>query len=165
MELLSGSSVFSFTAPSAAATLNLLEKGPWFFMGNSFTVHPWPLNSRLADLPLHLITFWVQVHGLQRGHTTRKNARWIGDQIGQVVDIDADGVPTGNKGFLRIRIQMNSRSPLSPGFWFPHTEREATWADFRYEKLSDFCFRCGRLGHIVNTCTYAFHPFADKLGP
>lgn len=40
MELLSGSSVFSITAPSAATALNLLEKGPWSVMGNNFIIHP-----------------------------------------------------------------------------------------------------------------------------
>lgn len=73
--------------------------------------------------------------------------------------------PEGSHSFLRVRVQIDSRAPLPPGFWFNHSATEDTWADFRYERLSDLCFRCGRLGHIINTCTFQRHPSAERLGP
>ncbi|KAK9939728.1 hypothetical protein M0R45_016417 [Rubus argutus] len=41
MELLGGTSIFSISAPSEAATDKLLEHGPWSVMGCSFSLHPW----------------------------------------------------------------------------------------------------------------------------
>ena len=31
-------------------------------------------------------------------------------------------------------------------------ERAWAWASIKYEKLSDFCFVCGKLGHLWKNC-------------
>ena len=28
------------------------------------------------------------------------------------------------------------------------------WAEVRYEKVADLCFKCGRMGHVMKNCEY-----------
>ena len=47
------------------------------------------------------------------------------------------------RGFLRVRIIVNTQNPLITGCWLPREDDKDTWVEFRYERLQDFCYRCG----------------------
>lgn len=53
------------------------------------------------------------------------------------------------RGFLRVRIIVNTRNPLITGCWLLRKDDKDTWVEFRYERLQDFCYRCGRIGHVM----------------
>ncbi|KAI8010271.1 hypothetical protein LOK49_LG06G00617 [Camellia lanceoleosa] len=61
------------------------------------------------------------------------------------------------------------RNPFREVF-FLHTgqargEGEAApWVPFKYEKLSDFCFDCGRLGHDRYSCKFVSRETGSKSG-
>ena len=42
--------------------------------------------------------------------------------------------------------------PLIEGFWLPKSEKGRRWINVRYERLFDFCFACGLLGHLLKNC-------------
>ncbi|XVF84491.1 hypothetical protein PTKIN_Ptkin17bG0041100 [Pterospermum kingtungense] len=86
------------------------------------------------------------------GHQ-RKSAplkRLIFEDLEEVED------PDWNSGigrfFLRMMVAMDVSKPLIPGFWVPRRDRERVWAKVRYEKMADFYFACGRLGHVMRFC-------------
>ncbi|OMO94054.1 reverse transcriptase [Corchorus capsularis] len=94
-----------------------------------------------------------EIHDLPLEMLSNKNAKIIGQTIGSVINIDE---PTGLKGFgqsfLRIRVGIKVDDPLICGFWVPRRNRGKLWAKIRYERLADFCYSCGKLGHLAKHC-------------
>lgn len=58
------------------------------------------------------------------------------------------------RGFLRVRVNVNTRNHLATGCWLPRHNNKETWIEFRYERLQDFCYRCGRIGHVNTECSF-----------
>lgn len=48
--------------------------------------------------------------------------------------------------------EIRVEDPLTPGFWWLNGQGQEKWAQLRYERLSDFCYGCGYLGHTSNSC-------------
>lgn len=49
-------------------------------------------------------------------------------------------------------MEVNFKNPLLAGFWWWDSEGEEKWATIKYERLSDFCYGCGCLGHTTQAC-------------
>lgn len=84
---------------------------------------------------------------------TKENAEKIGNFMGTFI-------PTNTKGsnsykmtrFLRVRVAIDIRKPLKTRFFLLRENNTMLWIQFKYERLSDFCYRCGLLGHNENFC-------------
>lgn len=193
--------VYAIMASSTAAADGVMSTSPWCINGAVFSLHRWPMARRIEQIPLHMVTFWIQIHGLSPVEMTTNTARFIGNQVGRVLDLDDPLSLDGWRGFVRVQVQVDSREPLLPGFWhYPEpsdvfgtldqteshqpneieaalaalqgldaennlNQAEEIWIEICYERLSDFCYLCGRLGHGANSCTFPRHPSAHRLGP
>ncbi|KAM1743562.1 hypothetical protein ACFX12_013443 [Malus domestica] len=62
--------------------------------------------------------------------------------------------PAKARGFQRVRLLINTAKPLVNGCWLSRENNRDTWVEFRYERLQDFCYRCGHLNHVNNECTF-----------
>ncbi|KAM1984999.1 hypothetical protein ACFX16_013206 [Malus domestica] len=52
----------------------------------------------------------------------------------------------------------DTSKPLVTGCWLPQEDNMETWVKFRYERLQDFCYKCGRICHVLNECFFAQAP-------
>lgn len=64
------------------------------------------------------------------------------------------GTRTGitEKNFLRVKVELDTTIPLRDGFRWTNSKDDEKWATIRYERLSDYCYGCGRLGHTLPNC-------------
>ncbi|KAL2930824.1 Guanine nucleotide-binding protein subunit beta, partial [Bienertia sinuspersici] len=62
-----------------------------------------------------------------------------------------DSDVSGWAKFMRVRVRMDVHKPLPRGSTMK-LGGERIWVDFRYERLSGFCFVCGCLRHGVREC-------------
>ncbi|OMP01185.1 Zinc finger, CCHC-type [Corchorus olitorius] len=65
---------------------------------------------------------------------------------------------------------MDIRKPLVKGFWTDRFDRGRVWVDLKYERLGDFCYNCGKLGHTDKSCDKEIKSFEQaerdgRFGP
>ncbi|OMO52652.1 hypothetical protein CCACVL1_29137 [Corchorus capsularis] len=144
---------FSLRFSSDLAKRRALEDGPWSIMGSCLALKEWRNGIEIYDMDFSEIEVWVQIHKIPLEMMNLENAGVIGKRLGRVVSIeDPKEVKGVGSNFIRIRLGIDICKPLVEGFWIPRREGRKTWAEVKYEKLSDFCYGCGKLGHMVKNC-------------
>ncbi|XVF04562.1 hypothetical protein REPUB_Repub05bG0094300 [Reevesia pubescens] len=58
------------------------------------------------------------------------------------------------KGVLRMKVLFKVDEPLKGGFNLKRGNRSTIGISFRYEYLPNFCYHCGRLGHLAKDCCH-----------
>ncbi|CAB4298755.1 unnamed protein product [Prunus armeniaca] len=96
--------------------------------------------------------FWVQAHNLPLNRMTVKTGRQIGNRLGQCIDVmeGADGECLGR--YLCIRVRLDVTKPLRRVMKLQFDHSLEAVIEFKYERLPDFCYVCGRIGHVVKEC-------------
>lgn len=151
--------IFLFRFKTASDKNFVLNSGPWSIMGHLLVLKEIQKGPTLEAMDFSLCPFWVQIHGLPITCMTSANAKKIGTQFEALIDIDGEEEQGGlilSRSFLRLRVMEDTSKPLLRGFFFrrPAVSTEKIWIQFKYERLSDFCFQCGRLGHEKNSCKF-----------
>lgn len=80
-----------------------------------------------------------------------------GEKLGNVIEVEAKDKGNCVGKFGRIRILKNIAEPLLKGLCvsLPNSIEES-YIVLIYEKLSNFCYVCGRLGHVSRDCEDSF---------
>ncbi|RXI08916.1 hypothetical protein DVH24_023060 [Malus domestica] len=55
---------------------------------------------------------------------------------------------------MGVKVEVDTSNPLTTGCWLLRDNNNESWIEFRYERLQDFCYRCGRIGHPNTECTF-----------
>uniref|UniRef100_A0A803PJH0 Reverse transcriptase domain-containing protein n=1 Tax=Cannabis sativa TaxID=3483 RepID=A0A803PJH0_CANSA len=106
---------------------------------------------------LHYVPFWVQIYGIPFMCKSHDLARFIASEVGDLIEVDKDTVKEGTGPYLRIRVLLDVNLSLRRGMniRFIRMGREfVKWIDFKYERLPDFCFFCGKLDHTKRYCHF-----------
>ncbi|KAI8031497.1 hypothetical protein LOK49_LG01G02409 [Camellia lanceoleosa] len=140
--------MFQFSDP--ADRQKVLMEAPWSVMGYLMVLQPLATGKSVEEIDFKWSPFWIQVHGLPVAKLTRQNGEIIGRRIGNLVRVEAlhDGLLL-ERSFLRLRVEVDVSELLPWGFILQHhgSEDKESWISYKYERLSDFCYDCGRLGH------------------
>ncbi|GLT81410.1 hypothetical protein SLA2020_527990 [Shorea laevis] len=129
----------------------ILQESPWFVKGSHIVLKEWPISQRFDEIEFSYSAFWVQVHGLPKGCMTQENIQLIGSFFPRLISWDQSTLG-GLKSFLRLWVEINVHAPFLSGFQFQQQGEEIWNAEFKYEKLVDFCYNCGLLGHTNKSC-------------
>ncbi|KAH7861053.1 hypothetical protein Vadar_021030 [Vaccinium darrowii] len=111
--------------------------------------------------------FWVQIHGLPVEKLSRANAETIGSRLGKLMALETSSAGFClSRGFLQVRVEINTSQPLPKGFWLRGKAglTNDRWISFKFEKLPDFCYACGRLGHDNKGCRFVSKVDGENSG-
>jgi interleukin-1 receptor-associated kinase 1 len=140
--------LFRFSTKKDADTV--LRNGPWSFDRNLLILHKVTGEEQPSDLNMHKISFWVRVYDLPFKLRSEAMAKKLGNIMGSFEEVDPkDSYRTGR--FLRLRTSLDLRKPLKKGTKIKFQDRNL-WVDFKYERLPNFCFACGKIGHQMKEC-------------
>lgn len=76
----------------------------------------------------------------------------IGGRIGEVQEVNTDEAGECISSFARIRVKMNVTQPLQKRLLLKLDDGGMMSLRVAYEKLLEFCFCCGLIGHQFREC-------------
>ncbi|KAF7128084.1 hypothetical protein RHSIM_Rhsim11G0021600 [Rhododendron simsii] len=149
--------IFLFRFEDPEDRSKVLQNRPWSFMNSLMVLQPLVNGMTILDHVFSTCPFWVQIHGLPVGKMNRANAEIIGRRFQRLLALEgsSDGILL-DRSFLRVRVEIDLNNPLPKGFWLRKSSvlLKDLWISYKYERLSDFCYGCGRIGHDSRACKF-----------
>lgn len=75
----------------------------------------------------------------------------VGNKMGIVMEVDVDEDGVGWSPYLRIKAELDITKPLMR-WTLLNLQGNQNWISFKYERLPNFCFRCGIIKHNESRC-------------
>lgn len=126
-----------------------MKGGTWSFDKSLLLFEDLKGGNGLDSLDFRYAPFWVHFHKLPMACFYRKYAITLANSIGSFdyVDLSDCGSPKGET--LRVRVITDIKKPLRRGTNVKvDSMGEEIWSPITYEKLPDFCYQCGLIGHV-----------------
>ncbi|CAL1359859.1 unnamed protein product [Linum trigynum] len=151
--------LFIFTFSNEEIREKIWRVRPWSLSNTLTAVEKYNGRGKPEEVPMEKVAMWVQIHGMHQNQRSEQNMVVIGTHyFPGFLDLDRASLEfSGYRKFLRILVEVDLREPVPIGFDFPFTdeitgEEHCDIIDFKYERLVELCYFCGRIGHNWPTC-------------
>ncbi|KAK4413668.1 hypothetical protein Salat_2779600 [Sesamum alatum] len=134
----------------------VLELRPWIFDKNLVVLAPLAERDDPLLVNLDWCPFYVHVHDLKLGQRTVNVVRHIGRSLGTWLDEDSIARDISWFEAVRIRLNLNVTRPLKRALTLCSEHGEEFVVRLTYDRLPNFCYLCGTLGHISRFCELRF---------
>ncbi|TXG72599.1 hypothetical protein EZV62_001178 [Acer yangbiense] len=147
-----GDNVFMFYFINRADRDRVWRRGPWHFGNSLISLEKTSGLGNVANIEFNRADFWIQIHDIPILCMNRRTARWLAEQIGEVVEILSESRECwGN--FLRVKVRIDISKPLKRWLRLKlGASKEIIVVGLKYERLPEFCYACGRIGHGIKEC-------------
>ncbi|KAL0409545.1 UNVERIFIED_CONTAM: hypothetical protein Sradi_1888900 [Sesamum radiatum] len=129
---------------------------PWSFEKNTLILNEVGAEENPLHVDLDWCEFHIQVHDLPLSKMNYWVASIIGNSLGMFCDMEMDDFGKAWGASIQIRVAINVTQPLIRALRVSTTGggggRDELVVSFTYEWLLNFCYLCGRLGHIYASC-------------
>ena len=130
----------------------VLDMCPWSYEKQLVLLHEFDGKLTPREVEIKWAPFWVQIFNLPLNCRTKEIGQAIGGKLGEVLEIDVQesGVQWGM--CLRVKVCIDVTKRLVRGKKITVEGEECRWVNFKYERLPNFCYRCGLLNHALRDC-------------
>ncbi|KAJ1431787.1 Zinc knuckle CX2CX4HX4C [Sesbania bispinosa] len=163
--------IFQFFFDNEQESNRILRGSPWLFRNSWLVLQPWKRGVIAEDQQFLTVPVHVQIWGLPPPHCkTLKMGQKIGACLGKVLSSELFEV-RDRGSFIKMLVSLDTTRPLKVGVHTGNKSDEVFWVDFQYEKLPQFCYSCGLIGHAEEFCLNNKPPEGEKenkvnpLGP
>ena len=129
----------------------IIQNQPWSFDKHLVVLQRYDSDTPARYLIFNKATFWVQVHDIPLRYMTRQMAECLCEIIGEVQK-STGAVDEEGGHFMRVRVTHDINLPLCRGRVITLAEGGKSWVSFKYERLPNLCYWCGRLDHDDKNC-------------
>ncbi|TXG51202.1 hypothetical protein EZV62_023726 [Acer yangbiense] len=144
--------VFLFKFNNQEERNRIWQRGPWYFDKSLIVLVKPEGMGNISQLCFNSVEMWVQIHDVPIICMNRRLAKWMAEQIGRVVDIPTESRDCWGK-FLKVKVQIDITKPLKRWLRLRMEQSPAiVMVSLKYERLPEFCYVCGRIGHASKDC-------------
>ena len=129
----------------------ILRSEPWCFDKHLVVFQQYDGDIPISELNFQWASFWVQVHDIPIRFMTREVTENICDTVGTVCR-SIGGVDEDGGRFMRVKVKLDISLPLCRGRVVTFESGKKIWVNFKYERLPNLCYWCGRLTHSDKEC-------------
>lgn len=131
----------------------MFRSRPWCLNDAHLILKEWPNDMAISEVTFETSTFFIQVHGLPPAYLHEGTARMIGNKDGLLNTSSINRKCVVANIFLRFRVEIKVLNPLPVVYFMERSNGNDVWIQFKFERLSDFCFSCGSLDHVRERCS------------
>lgn len=96
---------------------------------------------------------WIQILNLPLSCITKEVGEILGNMVGKVIEVDTGSYSECLGSVIRVRIMFNVSQALVQGLRVQVDGlADIVQTVVRYERLPNYCFHCGLIGHLVRDC-------------
>ncbi|XP_019160882.1 PREDICTED: uncharacterized protein LOC109157430 [Ipomoea nil] len=147
--------LFLFAFYHETDMVQVLEKGPWSFENHTLVCRRVCDGFLPREVKLDTVDMWIQVYDLPMGYTSNAVLEQVGNFVGSFIRCDDRRVGGPWKTFYRVRVSVPVDKPLKRRMKLLRRDKSWGWVNLKYERLHNFCFCCGLLGHLDSFCAKA----------
>lgn len=123
---------------------------PWSFDQNLVLFNEIEGNAQPSNIALSHSPFWLRLYNLPMDSRTENRIRMIGSGVGTVLEVDFDGIVWDKSA--RVKVLVDVSKPLRRIQQIRSKGGDVAIVEVKYERLPNFCYVCGILGHIELDC-------------
>ncbi|KAH9735378.1 hypothetical protein KPL71_017712 [Citrus sinensis] len=147
-----GNNIFMFKFAEETDKKRVLSGGPWHF-DRAIIVLTEPQGiEEVTKQSFSWTSFWVQIRNVPIACMEKDFLQALGGKIGIVEEVETDDNGDCFGEFARIRISVNITQPLERILFLKQEGEPDIPMPVVYERLTDFCFCCGIIGHQYKEC-------------
>lgn len=143
---------YSFVFYHPMDVQKVIEGGPWAFEQGMLVYKQIAGDEDPKEIALNEVDIWVQIYDLPKGFVSETIFQSIADYIGGFVKSDPANINGVWKLYYRVRARMDVSKPIKRRMKIKKEGGAWSWINFKYERLSTFCFVCGKIGHSERDC-------------
>lgn len=148
-----GDNIFLLDFCADSDRIHALFEGTWYFFNDLIVFKTSMGLHKPTYMSFDSIPFWVQCHNVPLPFMILQllEALWKGLVL-LLRLMQERGRCVGK--FARIRIELDITKSLRQGIWVQsETEIDKICILLLYERLPNFCYGCGRIGHVLRDCS------------
>ncbi|XP_021844915.2 uncharacterized protein [Spinacia oleracea] len=142
-----GKQVYLFKFTQTDDYERALFGGPWFIMGHYLMISTWKPNFRPSVNEFDFMSVWVRIEELPVEYYDKDALYEISKVIGKPIRVDYATDKVSRARYARVCVEIDLRKPIITKVWVG-----GFWQPVVYENITSLCFKCGKIGHVLEKC-------------
>ncbi|KAK3157942.1 hypothetical protein QOZ80_2AG0130560 [Eleusine coracana subsp. coracana] len=129
------------------------DGSPWNVGKKAVLVQQFDPSLRPSEVVFDKMAIWIRICDLPFGLMNRKWGWELAKKVGSVMKVETDAYERAWGPYLRANVQVDISKPLLRCVTiFSKRKKTTELYNVRYEKLSNYCYSCGIIGHFCIEC-------------